>query len=355
MVSQNAVIAAFVSTALISVAPNVLLVLFPQYASGEGLESASALLSYGQAIAAGGLLGDVFLHTIPHSMAHDAEIMGLYILVGFCIFFIIDVLVRSSSEGHSHSHSHSHQSSNNNDNDNPHDHQKHQVTATNTSAIILNLLGDSLHNFTDGIAIGVSFASSSTSNNSDSGNMSISQLLASRGGIATLSILMHEVPHELGDFAVLVKNGMSKRQAILAQFGTALAAMVGTLLGLRLHEFAGDKLIYITSGGFLYLATVTIMPELLQEEGTSQSSTVRFRILQLLCFAAGIGLMYLVTLLEAASGECAGHSHSHAHHQHEYDHHVHGHDHQQRYHEHDIGHGIGQQHEHDQKHVHEEF
>ena len=67
MVSHNAIIAAFSSTALISIAPNVLLFLFPKYGSGEGEHS--AFLSLGQAIAAGGLLGDVFLHVIPHSLS----------------------------------------------------------------------------------------------------------------------------------------------------------------------------------------------------------------------------------------------------------------------------------------------
>jgi solute carrier family 39 (zinc transporter), member 7 len=329
---SNAMLAALTSTALISVAPNVLLVLFPQYASGEGLQ-ASALLSFGQAIAAGGLLGDVFLHTIPHAAGHDVETMGIYILVGFSIFFVIDILIRSMGGDSSHDHHRHHQRQ---EQVQEHNSKSNQVTATNKSAVILNLLGDSLHNFTDGVAIGVSFASSAAVNNHNETSMNVMQLVGSRGGIATLSILMHEVPHELGDFAVLVKNGLSKKQAILAQFGTAIAAMIGTITGLQLHEFAGDELIYMTSGGFLYLATCTIMPEILEE-----ASSIRFRFMQLLCFASGISLMYVVTLLEAADGGL-GHSHSHHHHHnhHHDDHHIknhddHDHDYDHTHHHHD--------------------
>ena len=79
----------------------------------------------------------------------------------------------------------------------------------------LNLLADSLHNFTDGIAIGASFASG--------------QGLA----MATfISVIFHEIPHEIGDFTILVQNGLSKQEAIKAQFLTAIAAFGGTAVGL---------------------------------------------------------------------------------------------------------------------------
>jgi zinc transporter 7 len=133
MVQQN-VIAAFASTALISVAPNVLLVLFPQYASGEGQNS--SFLSLGQAIAAGGLLGDVFLHVIPHAAgSHD---VGLWILLGFFIFLVTDMLIRLLS--HNHSHGHDHGSKTNKGN--VHDH----TVENKKSLVLLNLAADALHN-----------------------------------------------------------------------------------------------------------------------------------------------------------------------------------------------------------------
>lgn len=181
MVSSEAITAAVVSTSLISLAPNILLLLFPRYAAGEGEHSSS--LALGQALAAGGLLGDVFLHTIPH--ASSADNVGLWILLGFAVFLLVDMLIRSFG-AHSHSHSH----------DNGHDHSPQ--TNTNTppkegkqykrSTILLNLSADALHNFTDGLAIGASFASVADENSS------VVSLLQSRGGLATLSILFHEIP-----------------------------------------------------------------------------------------------------------------------------------------------------------------
>jgi hypothetical protein len=114
-------------------------------------------------------------------------------------------------------------------------------------------------------------------------------LMISRGGLATLSILCHEIPHELGDFEILVKNGFSKRQAIVAQFGTAVAALLETVVGIGL-----ESLLFVTAGGFVYLAAVSILPEILEEPDTS----LKFRVLQLLCFGAGVAFMYAVTLLE---------------------------------------------------------
>lgn len=145
--------------------------------------------------------------------------------------------------------------------------------------------------------------------------------MQSRGGLATLSILCHEVPHELGDFAVLVRQGFSKRQAIAAQFGTAVAAMVGTAVGLGLQDYAGgDRLVLVTAGGFVYLAAVTILPDVLESHGGHHDNggggarpTWRFRLGQLLCFFIGIAFMHAVSLLEGMDAD--GHHH-HGHHEH---------------------------------------
>jgi zinc transporter 7 len=139
MVSQNAVIAAFSSTALISLAPNVLLLLFPNFASGDG-QNHSPILSLGQCLAAGGLLGDVFLHVVPHAGGdHD---VGLYILLGFTIFLIVDMIMRSIS-GSSHSHNNDHggedkKKSSKIDSDDD--------AKSSSATILLNLAADALHN-----------------------------------------------------------------------------------------------------------------------------------------------------------------------------------------------------------------
>lgn len=287
--SNNAIISALLSTGLISLAPNVLLVLFPHYASGEG--ESSKFLALGQALAAGSLLGDVFLHTIPHAQGqHD---VGLWVLLGFGIFLVCDMVIRSLGHSHhAHAHAHPQHTSTNKEDKHTQDHQE-ESSGAKKSTVILNLAADALHNFTDGLAIGASFAFETTTAVQD---LSVASLLASRGGLATLSILCHEIPHELGDFAILVKNGLSKNQAIMAQFGTATAAMLGTIVGLFLHDWAGESLMFITAGGFVYLATVTILPEILQER-----TSWRFRVAQLACFATGIAFLYAVTILENMS------------------------------------------------------
>ena len=331
---QQSTLAAFASTLLISVAPNVFLVLFPQYASGEGANS--AVLSLGQAIAAGGLLGDVFLHVIPHaSGSHD---VGVWILLGFSIFMVCDMLIRQL--GHTHSHGSHDKSNKKEDHDHTAEHKK--------SLVLLNLAADALHNFTDGIAIGASYSHYATK--ATTTDDTFLQLMQSRGGLATLSILFHEIPHELGDFAILVKQGFSKQQAIMAQFGTAIAAMIGTWVGLVAAHIAGDELIFVTAGGFVYLAAVNILPEILDEERSA-----RFRLLQVLFFAIGIGFLYAVSLLEEMD-EHGGHSHGHHHHHQEsHDHVANGHSHHHHAHHdhedvhlhhshHDHGHGHAESH-----------
>jgi zinc transporter 7 len=319
MVSSTAVIAALLSTGLISLAPNLILLAFPSYAVGEGISS--PYLTLGQALAAGGLLGDVFLHTLP-SATGNVEAVELMVLLGFTLFLMADMLIRSVGGGHSHSHN-----DEAHDDDekkvNGHTPQKQQQHATpKTSVVVLNLVADSLHNFTDGLAIGASFALGNT--NPD---MSVASLLLSRGGLATLSILCHEIPHELGDFATLVRAGYSKYQAVQAQFMTAIAAFLGTIISLYVADgWVGERLLYVTAGGFIYLAAVTILPEVLEDDRHS----LLFRLAQLAAFISGIGFLYLVYLLEEygeKSGTSAnnhGHSHGHSH-RHQEHNHNHGH------------------------------
>ncbi|KAG7367652.1 ZIP zinc transporter [Nitzschia inconspicua] len=327
--NSTAAMAAFTSTALISIAPNVLLLLFPHYGCGEGQHS--FVLSLGQAIAAGGLLGDVFLHVIPHaagghhnsaSTSNGHDTMGLWILMGFSIFLVTDMVIRQLNQTTNTTHGgHSHGSSSNNNNKSESESSSHQKTIHEhpehkQSLVLLNLAADALHNFTDGLAIGASF--SNYAGKSADNAAGVLEMIQSRGGLATLSILFHEIPHELGDFAILVKEGFSKRQAILAQFGTAVAAMMGTYVGLLTAHVAGDELMFITAGGFVYLATVNILPELL-DEGRSW----KFRLVQLLFFAMGIGFLYAVSLLEEMDEHSHSGHHSHGHHHHHHHHHHH--------------------------------
>lgn len=142
----------------------------------------------------------------------------------------------------------------------------------------LNLAADFAHNFTDGLAIGASY-------------------LAGRevGLITTFTILLHEIPHEIGDFAILIQSGYSKRRAMFLQLGTAVGAMVGTWCGLIMEGVGSSASMWIlpfTAGGFIYIATVTVIPELLEKSSLWQS------VVELLAMVVGISMMVLITFLE---------------------------------------------------------
>ena len=257
--------AALISTAFISFIPNILFLALPSYKTGEGMTS--QILSIGQAMAAGSLLGDVFLHTFEDAQNNPSA--GISILCGYVLFLIADILLRTLNPSSNKS-SHSHSDSNN---------RTHESTSTSStkpvvhqSTIYLNLAADSLHNFTDGLAIGASYAtvvvaaaSTTTESSCCSSNDALWKMILSRNGlVATIAILLHEIPHELGDFCTLVKAGYSKADAVKAQFGTAIAAFAGTITALYLvsnNTAIQEQLVFITAGGFIYLAATTLLPE----------------------------------------------------------------------------------------------
>eukprot|EP00816_Leptocylindrus_hargravesii_P011800 CAMPEP_0196820998 /NCGR_PEP_ID=MMETSP1362-20130617/77399_1 /TAXON_ID=163516 /ORGANISM="Leptocylindrus danicus, Strain CCMP1856" /LENGTH=347 /DNA_ID=CAMNT_0042200053 /DNA_START=220 /DNA_END=1264 /DNA_ORIENTATION=- len=292
-------IAALLATSTISFAPSIILVLFPNF------DTDSLALSLGKSLAAGGLLGDVFLHTLPHSQGHDDVNVGAWVLVGFCSFLAMDMLVRTVNGNHDHVHDHVHAHKG-------HSHSRHannngttksaettytaSVDKFASSTVLLNLAADSLHNFTDGVAIGTSFAASSPT----SVNTSVLSVIRSRGGLASLSVLCHEIPHELGDFSVLVSEGFTKWQAIAMQGITAIAAFLGTLFGLAAFHLdgLGHVLMPFTSGGFVYLAAVSILPEILEEKGCAKRKAANF-----FAFLMGIAFLQAVAILEHSEAD----------------------------------------------------
>ena len=336
VLSSPAAIAAFASTAFISLAPNIILFFLPGYDAGDG--SASIWLSLGQSMAAGGLLGDVFLHTLDES---SKEATGIWVLGGFTFFLLSDLLIRTIQEetgGHQHNHHQVHTShgANNELSENgtaKSDPFQSTDIPTNRSAIILSIAGDALHNFTDGLAIGASY---SMAQHSGTQSATFWYLLTNhtRGGLATLSILIHEVPHELGDFCTLVRAGYSTQQAIVTQLYTAVAAFLGTATAIVVSEevWAEERLIWITAGGFLYLAGTTLLPQVLADEricdSESKSTTSKrwLRFAQWLSFCVGILCLYVVAVLEDGEhtldhGSSSHHHHHHGDHRVDHDHH----------------------------------
>lgn len=145
----------------------------------------------------------------------------------------------------------------------------------------LNLAADFSHNFTDGLAIGSSYLAGNTV-----------------GIVTTITILLHEVPHEIGDFAILLQSGVSRKNAMLLQLTTALGALAGTTLSLLAQNTEGVEaanwILPFTAGGFIYIALVSVIPELLDEENPSLFQTV----LQVLAMLGGVYMMVLIAQFE---------------------------------------------------------
>jgi zinc transporter 7 len=138
------------------------------------------------------------------------------------------------------------------------------------------------------------------------------------GATTTVAVFFHEIPHEVGDFALLVQSGFSKRQAMGAQFVTAIGALIGTLIGIAVQEFGsggggndgpamgmrdglwgtsltwGDMLLPFTAGTFLYVGTVAVIPELL-ETGPNKGAELRKTLVQFAAIAFGAGIMLFIS------------------------------------------------------------
>ncbi|KAG0284308.1 hypothetical protein BGZ96_011301 [Linnemannia gamsii] len=330
-------------TTYISIIPNLLLYFVPPDIKPESLNTLVAF-------AVGGLLGDVFLHLLPHSFlgeVHTGElvtanekknvVVGLGIFVGFFIFFCIDKVMRvvSGGEGgHSHSHGHDHSDIVKDHHDHVNDHKhddkdstlrqrkgtnkdkendtkveeapKKEISNSIKLSAYLNLIADATHNFTDGLAMAASFYTS-----------------PAIGATTTVAVFFHEIPHEVGDYAILIQSGFPRSKAMMSQFITAIGAFLGTLAGIAIEEMsksgdgahqlegqklalfgfesipmrAGDLVIPFTAGGFLYIATVGVIPELLTVSGKFAKDARQFGA-EVVAMLIGVGMMTIIALNE---------------------------------------------------------
>ncbi|KAK7079337.1 hypothetical protein SK128_013884 [Halocaridina rubra] len=316
---------AMMATLVISIAPYLILFIIPVTNSAEHAPYLKILLAF----ASGGLLGDAFLHLIPHALmaqasategrghshshshetgaegghSHDMSI-GLAVLGGIIAFLVVEKFVRLFKGSHSHTHAHlvpvKENASQETKSDKTEDKGKakkkedkekkdkkgnneekkdcSQVKEEIKVAGYLNLAADFTHNLTDGLAIGASFLAGK-----------------SVGIVTTLTIFLHEIPHEIGDFAILLQSGCSRRKAMLLQLVTALGAITGTMISL-LAEGADDSAIAwilpFTAGGFIYIATVSVIPELLENSRLWQS------VFEIIALLSGVALMMAIAHLE---------------------------------------------------------
>ncbi|XP_041459424.1 zinc transporter ZIP10-like isoform X2 [Lytechinus variegatus] len=174
---------------------------------------------------------------------------------------------------HHHHHGHSH-----------HGHSHANTGKMGISAIAwMVVMGDGVHNFTDGLIVGAAFADS----------------LA--GGLSTaIAVMCHEIPHELGDFAVMLRGGMSIKQALAFQAVSSILAYVGMAIGLSIGHLNSVSLwIFALAGGaFLYIALTDLFPEMVESLNNTTDSKSCHLLLQVLGALFGIGTMLVIALYE---------------------------------------------------------
>ena len=210
------------------------------------------ILFYLIGFSAGALIGGAFLHILPECLEENSSTFVFYWLIaGIVLFYVME---RYFFWRHCHEDGHC---------------EVHSFT-------YLNLIGDGFHNFLDGMIIAASFTAS-----------------VQVGIVTTLAVILHEIPQELGDFGVLIYGGFSKSKALAFNFISALAAMLGALIGYFIsgaQSGFSSVILPLTAGGFIYIATSDLIPELHKESDLRRSS------LAFIAFLCGIGFMAVTKL-----------------------------------------------------------
>ncbi|XP_018571155.1 zinc transporter ZIP13 homolog [Anoplophora glabripennis] len=243
---------------------------------GDGANKLKTLLSF----AVGGLLGDVFLHSLPEIWANDVanngghttSSSGILILTGLIVFVAAEKLFTVIEKVGERQQEKNNTAENNNTKGLKEENKTSFVTG------YLNLVANTIDNFTHGLSLGGAF------------------LVSLRLGLfTTFAILVHEIPHEVGDFAILLKSGFTRWHAATFQLLTAGGGLIGALSAIT---FSGAKnsmeartswILPFTAGTFLHIALVTVLPDLLKEEDPKES------LKQLFALIFGITLMACVT------------------------------------------------------------
>ncbi|MEM2105995.1 MAG: ZIP family metal transporter [Candidatus Bathyarchaeia archaeon] len=206
--------------------------------------------------ASGTLLGDAFLHLIPEAILEspsnpDEAIMPFYyVILGIVAFFALEKFLYWR--------------------------HCHEETCPAHMFVYLNLLGDGIHNFIDGMIISATFIV----------NFEL-------GFATTLAVVFHEIPQEIGDFGILVYGGLSRKKALTYNFVSAVTAVLGALVTyfLTTVQDLQTLLVPFAAGGFIYIAATDLMPELHKKYQAPTS------LIQLITILLGIALMAYIRVI----------------------------------------------------------
>jgi zinc and cadmium transporter len=275
---------------------NLLTIIIATLCAGVGSVWLAAALTYGVlarytqhllSLAAGALMGTAFMHLLPEAFESQAGAKALFatLLGGLIFFFLLDK-AELYHHGHEHSHGHTHDHPHDKPHDHSHGHAHNHAPAAahghnHGSGGWAVLLGDSVHCFGDGILIAAAF-------------MADLRL----GLAATLAVLVHEIPHHMGDLVVLRDAKQSARQAVVKLSGAGAVTVLGGVVGYVLVAQLQDMLPYllvIASSSFIYVALADLIPQL------QKRLSLRETAAQIAWLVVGI------TMVTLASGLAHGH------------------------------------------------
>ena len=244
MVLLNILVACFLISVCVWVA--VLFLFFKK-------ETLSKITMFLVSLSAGALMGGAFLHLLPEaSEGMEAEKLFFIVLLAFVFFFLIEKIF--------------------------HWRHCHKDNCEIHTFGYMNLVGDSIHNFIDGLVIA-----------------SVFMIDFKLGVITTLAIALHEIPQEIGDFGVLIHAGFNKVKALVLNYIVATTVILGGIVGYFAAFYVDGAIAYLLSiaaGGFIYIAASDLMPEI-RKESNIKKSIISFGI-----FLLGIIIMFAVKFLD---------------------------------------------------------
>ncbi|MAH42715.1 ZIP family metal transporter [archaeon] len=218
------------------------------------IKKLSKILIYLVSFSVGALFGGAFLHLLPEAVASiglTVEV-SMALLSGIIVFFVLEKFV--------------------------HWHHCHDIDCVQEPRHIayMNIAGEIIHNFIDGLVIGSAYI-----------------VNVSAGISVTLAVIFHEIPQEIGDFAVLIHSGFSRKKALISNFLVALTSIIGVIASFAMATYFQallPLLLPFAAGGFIYIAGTDLIPELHKESGLKRSFG------QLVMFVLGIAIMYALLL-----------------------------------------------------------
>ncbi len=246
----------FIIYSLASVAVVSLLSFIGVFTFAIKQEKLSSIILFLVSFSTGALLGGSFIHLLPEAAASTGFSIysSISIISGMLVFFILEKFI----------------------------HWRHCHIPTSKShphpLAFMNLIGDGLHNFIDGMIIAGSY------------------MADTRLGITTtIAVILHEIPQEIGDFGVLIHAGLNRIKALFFNFLSAATAFLGAfaafIIGNSSESFI-NMLLPFTAGGFIYIASSDLIPEL------QKSTEVKKSTLQLIGIILGVIVMVSLLLIE---------------------------------------------------------